>query len=104
VKDHDGWNHVTEVKPDVKFSQRGKDWLKFAAEVLTHIEQYTVPQYGDVGEDQITEWTIEDCLKAVQKRVSRYGRQSREGQQELDFLKMAHEVQIGWAKYKESLK
>ena len=82
-------------------SQRGQDWIKFSEEVLAHIENYTVPQYSDKGEDQIADWSVEECLKAVSKRIARYGRNSREGQQFLDFLKMAHETEIAYTKLKE---
>ena len=80
-------------------SKRGQEWLKFSAEVFSHIEEYCVPQYGDAPNDQISEWTIADCLKAVNKRIARHGRNSRPGQEELDFLKMAHEVCIAWNKF-----
>lgn len=88
---------------DKTLSKRAEDWIKFSDEVLHHIENYTVPQYGDKGEDQITEWSIEECLLAIKKRQARYGKNVREGQQVLDFLKMAHEVQIACEKYKEEL-
>lgn len=82
-------------------SKRGLCWIDFSFKVLIHIEEYTIPQYGDKGDDQITEWSAEDCLKAVKKRIARHGRNSREGQQMMDFLKMAHEVQIASEKYEE---
>ena len=82
-------------------SKRAISWLDFSFVVLTHIEEYTIPQYGDKDEDQITEWSERDCLRAVSKRIARYGRNTREGQQAMDFLKMAHEVQIAYEKYKE---
>ena len=84
-------------------SVRGKCWMEFAFKVLLHVEEYTIPQYGDKGQDQITDWSAEDCLIAVKKRIARYGRNSREGQQELDFMKMAHEIQIAAEKYDESV-
>lgn len=84
---------------EVSRSKRAEEWIRFSNEVLAHIENYTVPQYGDYPNDQMTEWTIPECFKAVTKRVARYGRNSREGQQNLDFKKMAHEVCIAWAKY-----
>lgn len=84
-------------------SKRAEDWIKFSNEVLQHIENYTVPQYGDKGEDQITEWSVEECLLAIKKRQARYGKNVREGQQVLDFLKMAHETQIACDKYKEEI-
>jgi hypothetical protein len=80
-------------------SKRGENWKLFSAKVLDHIENYTIPQYGDEGEDQITDWTAGECLKAVKKRLDRFGRNSRENQQHLDFLKMAHEVSLAAEKY-----
>lgn len=95
---------LEDFKPaESPLSKRAEDWIKFSDEVLHHIENYTVPQYGDKGEDQITEWSIEECLLAIKKRQARYGKNVREGQQVLDFLKMAHEVQIACEKYKEEL-
>ena len=85
-------------------SIRSKEWIEFSIKVLAHIEGYTVPQYGDRPDDQITNWSCADCLKAVNKRLARFGRNSREGQQELDFLKMAHETQIAYDKYIEENK
>jgi NTP pyrophosphatase (non-canonical NTP hydrolase) len=95
---------LEDFKPvETVLSKRAKDWIKFSDEVLHHIENYTVPQYGDKGEDQITEWSIEECLLAIKKRQARYGKNVRDGQQILDFLKMAHETQIACDKYKEKI-
>lgn len=99
-KELSGKNYYIKISPNL--SIRAIEFAKFTSKVIEHIEKYTVPQYGDKGQDQITEWTVEECLKAVSKRIARFGRQSREGQQELDFLKMAHEVQIAATKYAES--
>ena len=77
-----------------KTSKRGFNFMMFALEVLDHIEEYTIPQYGDEGEDQVSDWTVEDCLKAVKKYIARYGRNTRKGQQGLDFKKMVHFVQL----------
>ncbi|MCK5614334.1 hypothetical protein KAR91_71370 [Candidatus Pacearchaeota archaeon] len=77
-----------------KTSKRGFNFLMFAFEVLDHIEEYTIPQYGDEGEDRVSDWTVEDCLKAVKKYIARYGRNTRKGQQMLDFKKMLHFVQL----------
>ena len=59
-----------------KTSKRGFNFMMFACEVLDHIEEYTIPQYGDEGEDQITEWTAEDCLKSLKRYIARYGKMS----------------------------
>ncbi len=79
-------------------SIRGDEWMKFAEMVHNHIEHYTVPQYGDKGEDQCTTWTAEDCMLAIRKYAGRYGNNQREGQQTLDFLKAAHYAQMGYDK------
>ena len=79
-------------------SEREKQWLEFSERVATHLREYTVPQYGDVGEDLITNYTTEQCVEQVVKYARRYGSQSREGQQELDFVKIAHYVQCAWEK------
>lgn len=75
-------------------TRRSSAWLTFAAEVLHHVENYTVPQYGDAGEDEVTNWSAEDCIRAISKYVARFGRNARPGQQRLDLLKMAHFVQL----------
>ena len=80
-------------------SNRVIDWEIFSEKVIKHIEGYTVPQYGDRPVDQIEDWSVEDCLRAVKKRLSRFGRNSRPGQDELDLLKMVHEIQIAFDKY-----
>lgn len=85
-------------------SKRGNDWITFSIRVLAHIEGYTVPQYGDAPNDEVESWSVEECLLAVKKYNARYGKNSREGQQELDFLKMAHFVQIAFDKYQEVVK
>lgn len=83
-------------------SLRGQDWQQFSANTLKHVEEYTVPQYGDKGVDQITNYTIEDCLKQAQKYIARYGKNARPGQQERDFLKAAHYIQVAATKYREA--
>ena len=75
-------------------SKRGQVWLEFSHRVLSHIENYTVPQYGDAGNDQVTDWTADDCAKQVNKYFGRRGRNSRPGQESLDMLKAAHYVQL----------
>ncbi len=91
---------MEHIKGKSKLSQRGVDWLEFSKVVLDHIEKYTVPQYGDKGEDLITGYSANDCIEHIKKYGKRYGQQSREGQQELDFLKIAHFAQCAWEKYK----
>jgi len=88
--------NVTE--PFVKYSQRGFDWINFSMQVLKHIENYTVPQYGDAPDDQIEKYSIETCLLQVEKYINRYGKVTEERQQK-DFLKMAHYLQCAAFKH-----
>jgi len=75
-------------------SLRGDDWQAFANEVTEHIENYTVPQYGDKGEDMASDYTAQDCINQVKKYMARHGRNSRPGQDRLDLLKSAHYLQL----------
>ncbi|AEX56077.1 hypothetical protein KL1_00029 [Burkholderia phage vB_BceS_KL1] len=83
-------------KPDNArtLSVRGNDWQAFSAEVLAHIETYTVPQYGDKGEDIASDYSAQDCINGAKKYLARFGRNSRPGQDKLDLLKAAHYLQM----------
>ena len=82
-------------------SIRGDNWHKFACDVEDHINNYTVPQYGDAPDDQVEDYSVQECLRQVSKYIARFGKNSREGQQELDFIKMAHYVQLAAQKYRD---
>lgn len=82
-------------------TKRGDEWQTFANEVLNHINTYTVPQYGDIGEDQINDWSIEACQLAIIKYTKRFGKNSRPGQDKLDVLKIAHYACFIYNKMKE---
>ena len=71
-------------------STRSAEWIHFAAEVLEHIDNYTVPQYGDKGSDQCSEFSESDFITQMKKYLNRYGKNSREGQDRLDLMKIAH--------------
>jgi len=90
-----------EQKVKEGLSVRGKEWVSFAVEVLLHIENYTVPQYGDKGEDNLTNWLPGDCMKQTGKYAARHGRNSREQQDLLDILKSAHYSQVAFTKLTE---
>jgi hypothetical protein len=74
-------------------------WEDFSRVVLDHVEHYTVKQYGDYPNDNITKWSTEDCLKQIQKYSNRFFTNAR-GQQELrqDLLKIAHYCQLTYYK------
>lgn len=84
-----------------EISKRGEAWALFAGEVFEHVENYTVPQYGDEGDDQVTSWTAEDCIKQVQKYCNRFGKNARPGQERLDLLKAAHYLQMAADKQRD---
>jgi hypothetical protein len=88
-------------KPPI--SRRAAAWRKFAAEVEDHIENYTVPQYGDEGKDQVTEFSAGDCIVQVKKYANRHGRNVRPGQEKLDLIKIAHYTQLAARKLEGGL-
>lgn len=78
-------------------SQRGQDWQVFASEVLSHIEKYTVPQYGDKGEDSATSYKIYDIKTQLKKYTKRMTTNARgEVEAKRDFLKIAHYASLGY--------
>jgi hypothetical protein len=79
-------------------SKRGKEWEEFSQAVLNHIEKYTVPQYGDMGEDLCSEWSTEQIVKTIEKYLTRFGKNSRPGQDSLDLLKIAHYACMAYSK------
>jgi hypothetical protein len=83
-------------------SNRGNDWIDFAAVVLKHIEEYTVPQYGDKPNDQVENWSVEDCIRQIGKYIARFGKNQRgESDQEKDIIKIAHYACIASTKMRE---
>lgn len=74
-----------------EISKRGEEWAFFSDLVYDHIEKYTVPQYGDVGEDQIGDWDVNDFKTTMKRYANRIGNNAR-GHEEAkrDCLKMAH--------------
>jgi len=84
-------------------SNRANDWLDFAFKVAKHIENYTVPQYGDRPDDLAEQWTPKESLDNVERYIKRFGKNSREGQQSLDFMKMGHYIQLAARKFELNL-
>lgn len=82
-------------------AQRAKDWNDFATKVADHIENYTVPQYGDAPNDNVEAWSAQDCIAQVQKYAARFGNNQRAGQDELDLMKIAHYAQLAMGKLKQ---
>lgn len=84
-------------------SDRALDFADFAEKVCDHIDNYSVPQYGDKGEDEASDYTAEDCIKAAKKYLARYGRAQRENEQFLDLIKAAHYIQMAADKNNEEI-
>lgn len=82
-------------------AQRTKDWNEFAAKVADHIENYTVPQYGDAPNDNVESWSSQDCIAQIQKYAARFGANQRAGQEELDLMKIAHYAQLAMGKLQQ---
>ena len=82
-------------------SVRGLEWLTFSDSVMEHVEKYTVPQYGDKGEDNVSEWSAEECFKQVEKYLKRRKTNQRSGQNRLDILKAAHYLCLAEAKLQD---
>lgn len=76
-------------------SKRHESFMTFSLDVLDHIENYTVPQYGDYPEDQMTTASIEDIKHDMQRYLNRMLSNSR-GKEETkrDMMKIAHYAQI----------
>jgi hypothetical protein len=81
---------------------RGADWASFATDVLNHIENYTVKQYGDRPDDQASNWSIEFIEEQLKKYTNRFGKNARSGEELRDLLKIAHYAQILYYKRREA--
>lgn len=93
-------NTLFNMGVEGNISKRGEDWILFAIVVLDHIENYTVPQYGDKNEDQVTNWSLQERVNQITKYAFRQGKNAREGQDELDLVKIAHYAQLSHNKLK----
>jgi hypothetical protein len=71
-------------------------WLSFSSKVENHIVNYTIPQYGDAGNDLATTYTPESCVGQIRKYAARFGKNSRPGQDKLDLLKIVHYAQMAY--------
>lgn len=83
-------------------SIRSDDWNVFAEEVDNHINFYTVPQYGDKGNDEADDFTPEECVKHIKRYAARHGKNQRDGQELLDLIKIAHYAQLAYTKILEN--
>lgn len=67
------------------------EWARFVQLVSTHIVEYTIPQYGDSPNDEVENWTPEQCVLAIQKYTRRFTAGQRGPRETLrDMFKIAH--------------
>ena len=72
-------------------------WIEFADAVEAHIRDYTIPQYGDYPDDQMSTFTDEDIKTAIARYENRRGKGARGIEEEIrDCLKIAHYYQCLW--------
>lgn len=87
-------------------SNRGNQWNEFSSEVHKHIENYTVPQYGDAPNDLASQYSKGDFDMQLRKYITR---QANGGgcrgikNDMLDYLKIAHYASMAYMKMKEHL-
>lgn len=85
-------------------SKRGEQWKRFSGKVLEHIEDYTVPQYGDAPDDMAANFTVKDMVTQMQKyllRQSKGGGQRGIEEDKRDFLKIAHYAAMAYDRLNE---
>lgn len=88
LKGHTIPNTTFEVN-GIPLSKSGKAWMDFSSEVLHHLETYSVPQYGDMGDDEIAKYSIETCVIQMQRYLARVGQNARQEEELRGFLKVA---------------
>ena len=69
---------------------RLQEWDEFSALVRKHIEETTIPQYGDLPHDLASTWSKQECIKPIEKYIARHGRHTRPDQAADDLKKIAH--------------
>ena len=85
-------------------SNRAERFEAFCDIVMSHIDNYTVPQYGDAPDDQLSDFTVEDCLREIKKYLNRASTNARGDKESLrDLLKMAHYCSEAFFKKLETL-
>ena len=72
---------------DYKNSKKADMYRKFFKILENHLE-YSLTQYGDVGDDIITNYSSKDCMLHIEKYVKRFKSNARTGQEKLDLIKI----------------
>lgn len=77
-------------------SKQAEKWKVFSANVVEHIENYVVPQYGDEDSEPAKEYDVDDCIKQAQRYLARAKTNQRPEGLERDMRKAAHWIQKAW--------
>lgn len=94
---------VAKIDPFGPRSNRGKEWAAFAVLVGRHIEDYTVPQYGDAPGDQAGGFTERDIAVQIRKYINRMESGARGPEEaQRDLLKIAHYCAVLFFKRQQS--
>ena len=71
-----------------------EQWREFADAVEAHIRDYTIPQYGDWPDDQMSTFSDDDIKTSIARYENRRGKGARGIAEEMrDCLKIAHYFQ-----------
>jgi len=72
-------------------TNRGTQFIKFAKDVLTHVDTYTIPQYGDAPDDMVESWSAEHVRNQMDKYIKRMANNGRGHEDNLlSCLKISH--------------
>lgn len=73
-----------------EFPVRLQEWWNFSDDVEEHIQEYTIPQYGDYPQDQLTTTTNECIVHDMKRYLNRFGKGQRGIKEAMrDMLKVA---------------
>ena len=78
---------MKKITIEYEESKKSKMYKNFLKELESHAE-YTIKQYGDIGEDIITNYSAKECINHIEKYTKRFGNNSRTGQEKKDLLKI----------------
>ena len=77
-------------------------WKKFSDKVKNHIIIYTIPQYGDKGDDLISKSDFSFIQNNIEKYKKRQGKNMRASQDLMDLFKTAHYACMGYVMLEEN--
>jgi hypothetical protein len=86
-------------------TKRGLELLNFVFKLMRHVEGYSVTQYGDAPNDQVSSWSADQCVNQIGKYCARWNSNARGNAEKLrDLLKIAHYAAIAYWKFVEEQK